>query len=55
MTIIPAVMSMLGARAWWLPAWLDRLIPNVDLESAGLARREPTKLGPLVPETQPGG
>ncbi|MBS1679699.1 MAG: MMPL family transporter [Actinobacteria bacterium] len=39
MTIIPAVMAMLGHRAWWLPAWLDRLIPNVDLEGAGLERR----------------
>ncbi|HEY2052419.1 MAG TPA: MMPL family transporter [Solirubrobacterales bacterium] len=40
MTIIPAVMAMLGERAWWLPAWLDRLIPNVDLEGAGLERRD---------------
>jgi RND superfamily putative drug exporter len=40
MTIIPAVMAMLGQRAWWLPAWLDRIIPNVDLEGTGLERRE---------------
>jgi putative drug exporter of the RND superfamily len=40
MTIIPAVMAMLGERAWWLPAWLDRIIPNVDLEGAGLERRD---------------
>ena len=39
MTIVPAVMAMLGERAWWLPGWLDRLIPNVDLEGAGLERR----------------
>lgn len=39
MTIVPAVMSMLGARAWWLPSWLDRLIPNVDLEGTGLEKR----------------
>jgi putative drug exporter of the RND superfamily len=43
MTIIPAVMAMLGARAWWLPAWLDRLIPNVDLEGAGLEHRKPAE------------
>jgi putative drug exporter of the RND superfamily len=41
MTIIPAVMAMLGKRAWWLPAWLDRIIPNVDLEGTGLERRDP--------------
>jgi RND superfamily putative drug exporter len=39
MTIVPAVMAMLGARAWWLPKWLDRIIPNVDLEGAGLEHR----------------
>ncbi|TDV57245.1 MMPL family transporter [Actinophytocola oryzae] len=36
MTIVPAVMSMLGGRAWWLPRWLDRVLPNVDVEGAGL-------------------
>ncbi|HJZ36939.1 MAG TPA: MMPL family transporter [Solirubrobacterales bacterium] len=36
MTIVPAVMAMLGERAWWLPGWLDRLIPNVDLEGSAL-------------------
>jgi len=46
MTIIPAVMAMLGKRAWWLPAWLDRIIPNVDLEGTGLERREHPKPRP---------
>jgi RND superfamily putative drug exporter len=32
MVLVPAVMSLLGHRAWWLPAWLDRLVPNIDLE-----------------------
>jgi RND superfamily putative drug exporter len=26
------VVTLLGDRAWWLPAWLDRLLPNVSLE-----------------------
>ncbi|MFT3863336.1 MAG: MMPL family transporter [Solirubrobacterales bacterium] len=39
MTIVPAVMAMLGGRAWWLPGWLDRIVPNVDLEGAGLEKR----------------
>jgi RND superfamily putative drug exporter len=30
--IAPAVVTLLGDRAWWLPAWLDRLLPNVSLE-----------------------
>ncbi len=50
MTIIPAVMAMLGPRAWYLPSWLDRLIPNVDLEGAGLERRDhPTPPPPTEP------
>lgn len=36
MTLIPAVMYLLGDRAWWLPAWLDRLIPHIDIEGEKL-------------------
>ncbi|MFF3864918.1 MMPL family transporter [Micromonospora sp. NPDC001898] len=36
MTIVPAVMSLLGKAAWWIPRWLDRLLPNVDIEGEGL-------------------
>jgi len=32
MVVAPAVVTLLGDRAWWLPAWLDRLLPNVSLE-----------------------
>jgi RND superfamily putative drug exporter len=33
MVLVPAVMGLLGARAWWLPGWLDRLLPHLDLEA----------------------
>ncbi|MYT72685.1 MULTISPECIES: MMPL family transporter [unclassified Streptomyces] len=36
MTIVPAVLALLGKRAWWLPKWLDRALPNVDVEGEGL-------------------
>jgi RND superfamily putative drug exporter len=36
MTIVPAVMSVLDRSAWWLPRWLARVLPNVDIEGAGL-------------------
>ena len=39
MTFTPAVLSMLGDRAWWLPGWLDRLPPNLDVEGAELGVR----------------
>lgn len=36
MTAIPAIMTLLGRSAWWLPRWLDRILPDVDLEGARL-------------------
>ncbi|MFC2472858.1 MAG: MMPL family transporter, partial [Actinomyces sp.] len=36
MTLIPALMAALGEKAWWLPTWLDRLLPVVDVEGEGL-------------------
>jgi RND superfamily putative drug exporter len=39
MTIVPAVMSLLGDRAWWLPRWLARVLPNVDIEGEQLRTR----------------
>ncbi|MDH6216612.1 MMPL family transporter [Streptomyces pseudovenezuelae] len=38
MTIVPAVMALLGHRAWALPGWLDRIMPNVDVEGENLRR-----------------
>ncbi|WP_379161448.1 MMPL family transporter [Paenibacillus sp. sgz5001063] len=32
MTLVPAVMAVFGDKAWWLPQWLDRLLPNLDVE-----------------------
>ncbi|WP_221352173.1 MMPL family transporter [Streptomyces beigongshangae] len=36
MAIVPAVLALLGKRAWWLPRWLDRALPNVDVEGESL-------------------
>lgn len=30
--LVPAVMYLLGTRSWWLPAWLDRLLPHIDVD-----------------------
>ncbi len=38
MALIPAVLYLLGEKAWWLPRWLDRLLPNVDVEGESLER-----------------
>ena len=54
MTLTPAIMQLLGERAWTLPRWLDRLIPNVDVEGASLeGHTGPTPGRPTA--TQPAG
>jgi len=34
MVLVPATMSLLGRANWWLPGWLDRILPHLDLEGA---------------------
>ncbi|MGX1565797.1 MMPL family transporter [Streptomyces sp. NPDC055506] len=41
MTIVPALFALLGKSAWWLPRWLDRLLPNLDVEGEKLSRTAP--------------
>jgi len=49
MTIVPAVMTLLGNAAWWLPRWLDRLLPDVDVEGEKLRRQlDDVSLEPVV-------
>ncbi|MFE2518122.1 MMPL family transporter [Streptomyces mirabilis] len=46
MAIVPAVLALLGKKAWWLPKWLDRALPNVDVEGEGLRTAEEKGQGP---------
>jgi RND superfamily putative drug exporter len=32
MLLVPATMELLGAKNWWLPKWLDRLLPTLNVE-----------------------
>jgi RND superfamily putative drug exporter len=41
MLLVPALMHLTGKAVWWLPRWLDRLLPNVDVEGAALERSHP--------------
>lgn len=41
LTLIPAVMSMLGNRMWAHPKWFDKYVPNVDIEGVALENRKP--------------
>ncbi|MET7507052.1 MMPL family transporter [Streptomyces albidoflavus] len=41
MTLVPAAMALLGRRAWSMPRWLGRLLPDVDIEGARLPAPAP--------------
>ncbi len=41
MLVVPSLLHLAGDHAWWLPRWLDRLLPDVDVEGAKLERRHP--------------
>ncbi len=52
MLIVPATMALFDNKAWWLPRWLDRLLPNVDVEGEYLMERldhEPEEPAPDEP------
>ncbi len=38
MTLVPAFLTLMGEKSWYIPRWLDRLLPNITIESA--ARRD---------------
>jgi RND superfamily putative drug exporter len=38
LTIVPAVLALLGRGAWWIPRWLNAIVPNVDVEGERLRR-----------------
>ena len=46
MTIVPAVMALLGRAAWWLPRWPDRALPNGDIEAERLRQAPGGQPGP---------
>jgi putative drug exporter of the RND superfamily len=49
MTLVPAILALLDRRAWWLPTWLDKRMPNLDIEGEKLMHElEP----PAVPEEE---
>lgn len=39
MTLVPAVLALLGDHAWWIPKWLDRILPEFDMEGEQLTKQ----------------
>ena len=44
MVLLPALLLMLGDKAWWMPRWLDRILPSVDVEGEALTKPAPRHL-----------
>ncbi|MBV6714444.1 MMPL family transporter [Paenibacillus chitinolyticus] len=40
MTIVPAVMTLMGRSAWYLPKWLNRILPNIDVEGESIVNKQ---------------
>jgi putative drug exporter of the RND superfamily len=40
MVLVPAVMQLLGSRNWWIPSWLERILPRLDVERVALGHAE---------------
>jgi RND superfamily putative drug exporter len=50
MAIVPAVLALLGKSAWWLPRWLDKILPNVDVEGEKLHKALTPSSSPAAEE-----
>ena len=54
MVLVPAVMQLLGRANWWLPGWLDRRLPRLDVERARAGRRRRGRRGDPPPGRRAG-
>ena len=57
LVLVPAAMSLLGHRAWWLPAWLEHRLPTIDIDGGNATMTMALSRGPDpaadVPEPEP--
>ena len=48
MVLVPATMRLMGDTSWWLPRWLDRTLPNLDIEGEHLPPEPQYEIGPEI-------
>ncbi|CAB4363074.1 MAG: MMPL family transporter [Actinobacteria bacterium] len=53
MVLVPATMELLGAKNWWIPKWLDRILPHLNVEGAHPADAAERILDEVAKEPQP--
>jgi RND superfamily putative drug exporter len=49
MLLVPATMELLGDKNWWIPKWLDRILPNIDVEGGHDEPEAELELEPVGP------
>jgi RND superfamily putative drug exporter len=53
MTLVPAFLTLLGEKSWYIPRWLDRLLPNITIESPHEGEAPPASdIGPAEPVSE---
>jgi RND superfamily putative drug exporter len=57
MTLVPSFFTLLGEKTWYMPRWLDRLLPNITIEPPHAGEAAPGVAGPrpAEPATEPAG
>ena len=53
MVLVPATMKLLGDANWWLPRWLDQILPNLDIEGESKLGPDEMEHPPTSPEPEP--
>jgi RND superfamily putative drug exporter len=53
MVLVPATMVLMGKANWWLPGWLDRLLPHLSVESDAMAHQPSPVLVPAQGHEHP--
>jgi RND superfamily putative drug exporter len=52
MVLVPATMALMGNGNWWLPKWLDRILPHIDIEGGEGLEVDETPEPVAVPERE---
>jgi RND superfamily putative drug exporter len=47
--LVPAIMVLLGKRAWWLPGWMERLVPHISIEGEGFFAARDAAVAAVTP------
>jgi RND superfamily putative drug exporter len=55
MVLVPATMELLGDRNWWLPRWLARILPRVNIEGGDQIDEELAELADQPLDREPAG